>query len=160
MKSYCTVTRLACLLTLLLALPASAELRWVGNPSAADKAKLQRIYEKAPRAVRAVDVWVQVDRKASRGRYLWEAEKRRMVVPPKALSFAHELGHHAHSWCKDWADWPQFFRANKALMPDAYSRSAAREGYAESFARWLLKLELHPKLRAWFDRHWEERVAR
>lgn len=143
-------------LALLLVSPAAAEIRWVGKPAAADRAKLQAIYDKAPAGVKRVDVWVQVDRSRDQGKYLWESGKRRIVTPPKASSFAHELGHHAHTWCRNWADWPEFFREHRNLMPDAYSRSLAREGYAESFGRWLLREELHPKVRAWFDQHWTE----
>lgn len=151
----------------LFASPASADLIFIGPVRPANRAVYERIYQAAPERVKRVDVRVEettANLRGYRALYLWAADVRTIKIRPdlkpgeRPHIFAHELGHHFHSWCltgAEYARWEGWWAANKRLLPKdednaRYARKNAREGFAVSAEFWLRGKPLNPAITALF----------
>ncbi len=155
-------------LILALAAPAGADLIFVGPIKPANRQAYQRLYDRAPERVKRTDVRLEETTKGLRGHralYQWAAGRRTVLIRPdlkpgeREHILAHEMGHHAHSWCltgEEFAVWERWWAANKSRLPKdedqpRYGATSPMEGFAVSFEFWLRRKPLHPQINAMFE---------
>jgi hypothetical protein len=130
-------------LSLALCAPAGADLVYWGPSSR--RAEVQAIWDSLPKRGRTLDCLVWLVRhdgsrkmllKSYLGRYYFFEQVAIIEPNGSKTTIRHEIGHHV--WIQltreENADWSDWWRANKRLMPNDYARTSAAEGFAECYA--------------------------